>query len=134
MQGRFPWDAGFIWRRRHKCCRWERSSSGACRFTTSFFTHFVSVLPEERCQQTQETWRIVGDTVKKDGSITFDPMFREHYLGITIEMTTGVQFSSDRSSRRISKSWESCFRKDLSSCLILQARNEAMIIIGIHGK
>lgn len=49
-------------------------------------------------KRTNETWKRVEDTVKNDGSTLFDPMFREHYLGITIEMTTGITVDSERPS------------------------------------
>lgn len=48
--------------------------------------------------RTKETWKHVHETVQKDGKMLFDPMFREHYLAIIIEMTTGIAANSDRST------------------------------------
>jgi len=53
-------------------------------------------------KRTHANWAAVEATVKKDGRTSFDPIFREHYLAITIEMTTGVRVNSERSSLLIS--------------------------------
>jgi len=45
-----------------------------------------------------EIWERVEETVNRDGRILCDPIFREHYLAITIEMTTGIKVNSERSS------------------------------------
>lgn len=69
-------------------------SALAPAFSPALFPYYLQNI----VKRTKETWKRVEDTVKKDGGTLFDPMFREHYLAITIEMTTGIAVDTEKSS------------------------------------
>jgi len=55
-------------------------------FSPALFQYYL----KNAVKRTKDTWKRVEETVKKEGSTKFDSMFREHFLGVIIEMTAGV--------------------------------------------
>jgi len=69
-------------------------SAMAPAFSSALFPYYMKNV----VKRTLQTWRRVEGAVRKDGSTQLDPTFREHYLAITIEMSTGIEVKSERSS------------------------------------
>lgn len=49
-------------------------------------------------ERTYELWSIAQNRVASGKKVKLEPLFREHYFGITIEMSTGVNVNSDLSA------------------------------------
>eukprot|EP00171_Calliarthron_tuberculosum_P019419 IDg19419t1 len=55
------------------------------------------------CARVNSTWERVQSELNHSGHIKLDPVFREHYLSIVVEMTTGIDMDSALASEIRSK-------------------------------
>ncbi len=60
-------------------------------FSTTLFPYYFNIIQ----RRVRTTWEDVIAKVTRDGEVKFAEVFREHYLAIAIELTTGVDMTSD---------------------------------------
>ncbi len=68
-------------------------------FSPALFPYYFKIIQ----RRVRATWEDVLAKVARDGEVKFTEVFREHYLSIAIELTTGVDMTSDDASQIIEK-------------------------------
>ncbi len=68
-------------------------------FSPTLFPYYFNIIQ----RRVRNTWEGVLAKVARDGEVKFAEVFREHYLSIAIELTTGVDTTSDDAPKIIDK-------------------------------
>ena len=76
-----------------------RHASVRAILSPAFSPALLPVYFKRITERTQELWERVYAGVAAGKRVKLEPLFREHYLGIIIEITTGVKAGSDKAKR-----------------------------------